>query len=106
MALVQKKLTPKKRNILAIIVVGFIGISAVLVIQNYWKPGGSTNPSDEGSTESLNVRDVPIYTDLGVDVLQDARWQELKMPNMTLPLELGVVGRTNPFVDAMAKPTQ
>ncbi len=105
MALVQKRLAPKKRNLLAIIVVAFIGISAVLVIQNYWKPGVTT-PTDDGSSETLNVRDVPIYTDLGVDVLQDVRWQELKMPKMTLPIEPGVVGRANPFVDAPPKSTQ
>ncbi|MFA5106775.1 MAG: hypothetical protein WC497_00430 [Patescibacteria group bacterium] len=105
MALVQKRLAPKKRNLLVIIVVAFIGISAVLVVQNYWKPGTSTT-TDDGSSETLNVRDVPIYTDLGIDVLQDPRWQELKMPKMTLPIEPGTVGRANPFVDAPKQSTQ
>jgi len=99
MALVQKRMSSKRLTILTVVLVVFFAISLILVIQNYW--GGSSSVINTVTNTNTAVqKDLPIITDLGKEVLDDSRLKDLTVHG-DFPILPGVIGRTNPFVEAL-----
>jgi flagellar basal body-associated protein FliL len=92
MALVQKQRS--ERTILLLGVFGAIVVAGLLLYFLWIAPPSSTTNSTSSSTTK---RDVPIVTDFQDELFADPRFKALKQ-NGDLPVNIGNVGRENPFV--------
>ncbi|MBU0707696.1 hypothetical protein KKG41_04965 [Patescibacteria group bacterium] len=105
MALVQKKMDRKRLITLAAILVVFFGITLYLVFTNYLSGGSGTVTDLPTDFQTPTDRDLPIFTDLGKDVLQDPRIEGLELHG-SFPITPGKMGRTNPFVETITLTTE
>lgn len=81
--------------ILAVLAIVFIGTTLVLLLSNYFG-SGPTDIIDFQSGTDISKDDLPIYTDLGSDILDDERLDDLV--DHGEPITPGQMGRSNPFV--------
>ncbi len=98
MALVQKRISRKRIMILAGILIVFGGATLIMVFQNYFS--GPDAPDIVLPITNTTTKDLPIYTDLGKDVLEDERLDDLTVHG-DFPIKPGTLGRTNPFVESI-----
>jgi Flp pilus assembly protein CpaB len=105
MALAQKRIIKNKRTIVLAVALLLIGVVVVIAIGN----GGLSWPTSKTITNSLTTgglvlegSDLPIYAELGADVLDDARLNQLELHGV-FPLTPGQPGRSSPFVQAAPK---
>ncbi|MDD5342618.1 MAG: hypothetical protein PHH01_03380 [Patescibacteria group bacterium] len=99
MALVQKRISSKRLTYLVVLLILFFILCLFFLFKDkIIKPG----PSEGGpvnETGDVIQHDLPIYSNLGQDVLQDSRLEELKLHGK-FPITPGTLGRSNPFVEA------
>ncbi len=76
----------------------FIGATLVMLFSNYFSSDSGEVINLPGATD-ITKDDLPIYTELGKDVLEDPRLDDLDVHG-DFPITEGQVGRSNPFVIA------
>ncbi|USN53714.1 MAG: hypothetical protein H6760_00905 [Candidatus Nomurabacteria bacterium] len=92
MALVQKS-NKKSVTILLSVLVGVTVIGLLVYFLVIAPPDVDPNVN---TSNNIVQRDLPIYTTFGEDLFDDPRFRAL-VPYGDLPVDLGDVGRTNPF---------
>lgn len=92
MALVKKQISIQRLLILVVVVVIVIGVIVFVLV-------GGTGGDQATPTTNLQDRTIeqPLPSTLGESLFDDPRYTELE-PHGDLPVQIGDVGRDNPFV--------
>lgn len=104
MALVQKRSQNNRRIVILLGLLVVFGVLTLLILSGNLF-GSSPSGDATVSPSNPNVRDLPVYSDLGEEILSDTRLDTLQIHG-SFPIRLGQPGRNNPFVESSGTTTQ